>query len=134
MRMLRVALGAAVGFGATWAANELWKLLVHWQLSQGIHLSHGLNELISFLPVAIVNGYLLWRIHKRTLGTDVVWSIVGTGALFVAIALLADPSGGRLLLIWAVPVAFTIGPLVVVALLAWQRSRHIAENAPAPLP
>jgi hypothetical protein len=65
---------------------------------------------------------------------DVVWSIIGTGALFVAIALLADPSGGRLLLIWAVPVAFTIGPLVVVALLSWQRSRQIAENAPAPLP
>ena len=130
MRVLRVALGAVVGLGATWVAGELWKLLVSWELSEGMHLSHGLNELVSFLPVAIVNGYVLWRIHNRTLRMDVVWSIIGTDALFVAIALVADPSAGRLLLIWAVPVAFTIGPLVVVALLSWQRSRTDKARQP----
>jgi hypothetical protein len=115
-------------------AGQLWKLLVYCEVSQGIHLAHTLNELVSFLPVAIVNGYLLWRIHKRTLGLDVVQSLIGTSALFVAIALLSDPSGGRLLLIWAVPVAFTIGPYVVVAFLSWQRSARIAAGAAAPLP
>ena len=121
MHVLRVTLGAAVGFAAISAAGELWKLLVYWELSQGIHASHGLNELVAFLPVAIVHGYLLWRIHRRTLGMDVVWSIIGTDALYCAKALLSDPSGGLLMMIWAVPVAFAIGPLVVVALLAPRR-------------
>ena len=134
MRALRIALGAAVGLGATWAASELWKLLVYWELSQAIHLPHSLNELVSFLPVAIASGYLLWRIHRRTFGMDVVWSVIGTGAAFVAIALLADRSGGRLLLVWAVPVAFMIGPLVVAAFLCWKRGRKLAAPAPALLP
>ena len=122
MRFLRIALGTAVGVGATWLAAELWKLLVAWEISQGIHLPHALNELIGFLPVAVVSGYLLWRIHDRTLAMDVVLSAVGTGALFVAISLFSDPSGARLRLTWAVPVALTIGPLAVVALLSWQRT------------
>ena len=61
MRILRIALGAAVGLGATFAAAELWKRIVHLEMSQGVQLSYGVNELVSFLPVAIVNGYLLWH-------------------------------------------------------------------------
>src|SRR3569833_315705 len=118
MRLLRIALGAAVGLGATWVAIELWKLLVQWEVSREIHFSHALNEVVSFLPVVIVTGYLLWRIHQRVLGVDVIWSTLGTAVLVVAVALLSDPSGGRLLLIWAVSLAVTLGPLAVVAFLS----------------
>ena len=82
MRVLRIALGAAVGLGATFSAAELWKRIVHLEMRQGVQLSHGVNELVSFLPVAIVNGYLLWRIHGRTFGMDGVWSIIGMDALY----------------------------------------------------
>ena len=103
MRVLRVALGAIVGLVAIWVATELWKLLVSWELAQGIRLPHGLNELISFLPAGIANGYVLWRIHRRSFTLDLVASVVVVDVTYCLIALLSDPSGGLLMQIWAVP-------------------------------
>jgi len=129
MRVLRVALGSIVGLVAIWVTSPLWKLLVSWELGHGIRLSHGLNELISFLPLGIANGYVLWRIHRRSFTLDVVGSVVAVAVVYCARALLSDPSGGLLLQIWAVPVAFTVGPLAVAAFLSRQQLRRAGVRA-----
>jgi hypothetical protein len=132
MRVLRITLGALLGVGGTYAALEVWKLLASWETRHGIVLPHLLNEAISFLPVAMLNGYLLWRIHQRNWGMDVAWSVIGTGAIYLAISLLSDPSGIQLLQTWAMPVWFTVAPLVGVALLHWQRSGTLLPHRTSP--
>jgi hypothetical protein len=127
-RVLRITLGALLGIAGTYAALEVWKLLASWEGRHTIVLPHLLNETISFLPVAMLNGYLLWMIHRRNWGMDVAWSVIGTGAIYLAISLLSDPSGTRLLQMWAMPVWFTAGPLVVAALLHSRRSRRLSPH------